>query len=600
MPSPAAFPRVRFFDAVGAPLSDGWLYPFAAGTTTPLATFADAVGTANTHPVPLDSAGECVLFLTDGVSYDFALKDANFVTQPSPGLSVAAIDGSLRSDLASTDALGKGAGQIGFLYSLAYGAGTLGKWLKDLAAGAGASFIGYLTGAAGGITRTLLSRLSDRVSVMDFGAKGDGTTDDTAAIQAAINSRKTVLFPKPSAFYKTTAPLAVQYNSHLCGDEGVQTILRNTSGSGSVLDLVGSNEGVVIEHLRIGGANCTGITVAGGGYANYLSTMTLNQAHFEADLLCGINANLIQCSVLDSTFGYYQQTGANASLQHVVSSFSGANNTNSNVFARCKFFNGATGAAAVSFSGGLLLAFDNCRWENNGRDLQTMNVQNLLLLNPYSERGKHAISQFNFQTARTRSKIFGGQFNGSSMPAGASMFRASLDAALLVEDADISTSSAAFAYQLADNTQHSLPLTGVHHIKDCRISGNVSDPLLYLDNIIEDAVYSWTPTPNGIAIVNGTGGVTWVGAYSIRNRLVTATIRAVLTGTATTANGAAGTNFVSLPPNLPAPQIPAAGGVVNDSGASLGVGLAYINGRFFPPAWGAQTGNVTMTVTYPI
>ncbi|MGO8868539.1 MAG: hypothetical protein ACLQME_18785 [Alphaproteobacteria bacterium] len=40
----------------------------------------------------------------------------------------------------------------------------------------------------GGSQRTLQSRLQDRVSVMDFGAKCDGSTNDTTAIQNALNA----------------------------------------------------------------------------------------------------------------------------------------------------------------------------------------------------------------------------------------------------------------------------------------------------------------------------------------------------------------------------------------------------------------------------
>lgn len=110
-------PRLQFMDAAGEPLVGGKLYTYAAGTTTPQATYTDAGGgTANANPVILDTLGEADVWLTTGVSYKYVLKDANdtllwtvdnLSAQAGTVTNVAALTiGTDGNDIASTVATG--------------------------------------------------------------------------------------------------------------------------------------------------------------------------------------------------------------------------------------------------------------------------------------------------------------------------------------------------------------------------------------------------------------------------------------------------------------------------------------------------------------
>lgn len=67
----------QFFDNNGVILSGGKIYTYAAGTTTPLATYTTSAGiTTHANPIILDSAGRVPggeIWLAAGVPYKFAL-----------------------------------------------------------------------------------------------------------------------------------------------------------------------------------------------------------------------------------------------------------------------------------------------------------------------------------------------------------------------------------------------------------------------------------------------------------------------------------------------------------------------------------------------
>jgi len=71
-------------------------------------------------------------------------------------------------------------------------------WLNDVNTKTyndNSSTVAYTPSGTGAVTTTVRAKLQEVVSVKDFGATGNGTTDDTAAIQAAINASTSVYFP---------------------------------------------------------------------------------------------------------------------------------------------------------------------------------------------------------------------------------------------------------------------------------------------------------------------------------------------------------------------------------------------------------------------
>jgi len=166
--SPLAGAAWQFFNNNGIPLAGGFLYTYAAGTSTPQATYTTSAGSiAQANPIVLDAAGRVPseVWLTSGVAYKFVLQDASAV-QIGSWDNILGVDdfSAILAQLASTTDPTLGDSLIGFKQSNASG---------------------FMSGAVG---RTVSAKLQELISVKDFGAVGDGTTDDGPAFQAAINA----------------------------------------------------------------------------------------------------------------------------------------------------------------------------------------------------------------------------------------------------------------------------------------------------------------------------------------------------------------------------------------------------------------------------
>jgi hypothetical protein len=126
------------------------------------------------------------------------------------------------------------------------------------------SQVTYTQGGSGAVTRTVQSRLRDFVSVKDFGAVGDGVTDDTAAIQAAIdacsNNAGTLVFPFGTYVTSTLVP-----KSNVTIDlQGSTLALKDGTLDKFFAGIGGENFSIINGTLDGNQANNTGATFLSG------------------------------------------------------------------------------------------------------------------------------------------------------------------------------------------------------------------------------------------------------------------------------------------------------------------------------------------------
>jgi hypothetical protein len=105
----------------------------------------------------------------------------------------------------------------------------------------------------GAITRTVDSKLKEFVSVKDFGAVGDGTTDDTAAIQAAIDAASgrtgRCVVELGGSAYRTTDEIFIKKDSVLSNG----TILFDPAVNDKFAINIGKQDGTLF--VRVGGVS---------------------------------------------------------------------------------------------------------------------------------------------------------------------------------------------------------------------------------------------------------------------------------------------------------------------------------------------------------
>ena len=287
--SPVGGVAAQFFTNTGAVLTGGKLYTYAAGTTTPQTAYTTGAGNvAWTNPIVLDAAGRVSgsgeIWLTDGVSYKFVLKDStdvliatydnitginsNFVNFVAEQEIQTATAGQTVFTLTTTEyqpgtntlsVFVDGVNQYGpgaqyaytetsstvvtFVNGLHVGALVKFTTTQTLSGGAiDASQVTYDPPFTGSVSTNVELKLAQTVSVQDFGAVGDGVTNDAAAIQAAIAAmpsgyQGTLQFEGGKAYNIGSASPGVLINKSMIVEGNGAVLLYASAAAGNAVEI---------------------------------------------------------------------------------------------------------------------------------------------------------------------------------------------------------------------------------------------------------------------------------------------------------------------------------------------------------------------------
>jgi hypothetical protein len=224
--------------------------------------------------------------------------------------------------------------------SMLQGAGLVQNTLSAIGQWIISTFQGFTQNGTGAVARSIQAELSDKISVKQFGAKGDGVTNDTGSIQAAINAAAALSLALhiPASTYMCTT-LTLPSNLVLEGD-GVGSVLKLIAGTNAHLLSASSVSSISLRKLVLDGnkANQTAGVISRCFYA-----VTCNDIVAEDVIVQNATDHGFHVSVGSST-----------------SPLTGSNRV---TLTRCQFNNngsviGANGGSGVSIAGSYLWATD--------------------------------------------------------------------------------------------------------------------------------------------------------------------------------------------------------------------------------------------------
>jgi len=270
---------------------------------------------------------------------------------------------NLRDAVLSTDAIPLGqatellqaADSGAVLNTLASASGTTlvkGSWfggvlayVSALGTQVGASLIGFIQSGIGAIARSIQDKLRDTVSVKDFGAKGDGITDDAPAIDAAIAAMGyggEIFFPE--GVYKcnssiTVPPVSAGQSGIIFRGIGPGSSIQPGAAMTSLFNVTGKD----VVFTKLGIANASSYATNG-----ILFTFLSSDAAFSADVSdCSIGGFAVGISATGQNYDIQNNFFQNNST-HIAFTNDGRNTSIQDNY----FLGGSTGIRLSKTVGG--------------------------------------------------------------------------------------------------------------------------------------------------------------------------------------------------------------------------------------------------------
>jgi len=259
-------PKTQFLDASGAPLVGGKVYTYAAGTTTPQATYTTSAGTVpNANPVILNARGEADIWYDNGVSYKVVLRDSadatiwtvdnivisgSMATQNANNVNITG--GTIGSGVTFNGSITGTAANVTGVVAIANG-GTNATTASAARANLGAAASGANTDIAS-LEQDVAIVATGTVGTDSIGYRGAPQNAQTAAYQLAlVDNGKHISI--------TTGGITIPANSAAAFPIGATVVIFNNSGSSQSI-------AITTDTLRQAGTTNTGTrTLANYGLA---------------------------------------------------------------------------------------------------------------------------------------------------------------------------------------------------------------------------------------------------------------------------------------------------------------------------------------------